>query len=403
MRRTNRWLSLVIGVLSMLCAGVIYAWSILKAPLEGAFGWTSAQLALNYTLTMSFFCIGGVVAGMLTKRTSARATLLLSAILSCVGFLLSSQLNGSIVVLYLAYGVMCGLGIGMAYNVVIATTGAWFPDKKGLCSGALMMGFGASSLLLGNVAGAMIDTAAIGWRTTYLTLGVLMGVALVLTALLLRSPTPEEAGALPAPKQSSGGKEDFVSRDYTTAEMVRRSTFWRFFLYTIAVAAIGNTVISFARDLALSVGAAQALATTLVGVLSVCNGLGRILCGVIFDGLGRRKTMILASLLSLLAPAVTLVSVLTHSVPLCVAGLCLTGISYGFAPTISSAFVSTFYGTKHFAMNFSIANTMLIPASFAATLGSSLVSSTNGYIAPFLMLLAFALIGFGLNLSIRRP
>ncbi|HCF50265.1 MAG TPA: MFS transporter, partial [Syntrophomonas sp.] len=66
-------------------------------------------------------------------------------------------------------------------------------------------------------------------------------------------------------------------------EMTRRSTFWRFFLYCILSAAIGNTVISAAKDISLSVGAAAALATTLVGVLSICNGLGRILSGALFD------------------------------------------------------------------------------------------------------------------------
>lgn len=403
MKRSNRWLYLVVGTLCMLFAGIIYAWSILKAPLEGAFGWTNSQLALNYTLTMSFFCIGGVVGGALTKRTSPRVTLLLSAVLSCAGFVLSSRLNGAIGMLYLAYGVMCGLGIGMAYNVVIATTGAWFPDRKGMCSGALMMGFGASTLLLGNLAGAMIESASIGWRTTYLALGILIGVVLLITAILIRQPTPEESKALPAPKQAAGGKEDFESRDYTLGEMLRRPTFWRFFLFTIAIAAIGNSVISFARDLAISVGTAQTLATTLVGVLSVCNGLGRIVGGIIFDGMGRKRTMTIASVLALAAPGVLLVSILTRSVPLCVAGLCLTGLAYGFAPTISSAFVSTFYGTKYFAMNFSVANMMLIPASFIATLSNSLVASTGGYVAPSVLLLALAVIGLALNFSIRRP
>lgn len=403
--RIVRWPYLAVGVGSMLFAGIIYAWSILKAPLGDAFGWTAAELAMNFTLTMCFFCIGGVVSGALTRRTSPKVTLLLAAALSCGGFLLASRLNGEIVMLYLTYGVMCGLGIGMAYNAVVAATSAWFPDKKGVCSGALMMGFGASTLILGNVTGAMMESPAIGWRTTYLILGALMGVVLLVTALVVRLPSPETAQALPGPKAKADGKsgDDFETRDYTTLEMVKRPTFWRFFLFTIAMAAVGNTVISFAKDLAVSVGATAALATTLVGVLSVCNGLGRILCGAIFDALGRKKTMLFANALTILAPVVTLVSILLSSVPLCVAGLCLTGVSYGCAPTISSAFVGTFYGSKHFAMNFSIANTMLIPASFTATLATSLTTATGSYVVPFVMLIAFAVVGMGLNLSIKRP
>jgi OFA family oxalate/formate antiporter-like MFS transporter len=289
----------------------------------------------------------------------------------------------------------------MAYNVLIASTGAWFPDKKGFCTGALMMGFGSSALVLGNIAGAMIGNPSIGWRSTYLVFGILIGAVLLIAAFVMRF--PPQGTELPKSEKKSQGPESFELKDYTTAEMIKRTSFWMFFIFTISMAAIGSTVISFARDLALSVGASVTLATTLVGVLSVCNGLGRIFCGLLFDSWGRRRTMLFANFLSILAPAVTLVAVLIGSLPLIVVSLCLTGIAYGCSPTISSAFVSTFYGMKCFGMNFSIANTMLVPASFIATLASVLLSMTKSYAVPFAMLLGLALIGLVLNLNIRRP
>jgi OFA family oxalate/formate antiporter-like MFS transporter len=387
----------------MLVGGIIYAWSILKAPLGEDFGWTAPQLALNFTLMMCFFCFGGIVSGIITRRFSPKLTLTLAAAISCTGFILASRLSGAIGMLYLSYGVFCGLGIGMAYNAVIATTGAWFPDKKGLCSGILMMGYGASALVLGNVAGAMINAPALGWRKAYLILGIVTGVVLLLTALVMRFPPEGTALPLPKRKAESSSVENFAMRDYTTGEMVKRISFWLFFPFAVTVAAVGNTVISFARDLALSVGASVSLATTLVGVLSVCNGLGRILCGVIFDNTGRRTTMLFVSAIAILAPIVVLIAVLTDSVVVSIIGLCLVGVAYGCGPTISSAFVSTFYGTKFFAMNFSIANIMLVPASFTATLASTLLASTGSYVAPFVMLVGLSLVGLVLNLNIKRP
>ena len=192
-------------------------------------------------------------------------------------------------------------------------------------------------------------------------------------------------------------------RDYTPAEMVRRPTFWRAFLCLVFLAAVGNTVISFARDLSISVGAEAGLATTLVGVLSVCNGLGRIATGAVFDKLGRRKTMLLANVVAIAAAAVTLLSVFTGSVPLCVAGLCVTGFSYGSCPTISSAFVAAFYGSKHFAMNFSIMNFNLMCASLLATVSSILLTNSGGYVAPFVLLLALSGVALVLNFSVKRP
>ena len=398
-----RWLYLVVGVVALLFAGIIYGWSILKAPLAADFGWSADQLALNFTLTMCFFCLGGMAGGVLAKRLGTRIALILAGVLSCLGFFLTARLDGgSVAMLYVSYGLLAGLGIGIAYNVIISTVNAWFPDKKGTCSGALMMGFGASALVVGNTISVLMENPSIGWRAAFTGLGVVLGVILVVTGLIIRLPA---AGLeLPKPEQKAGGaSEDFEARDYTPGEMVRRFTFWRAFLCIVFLAAVGNTVISFARDLSISVGAEAGLATTLVGVLSVCNGLGRIATGAIFDKLGRRKTMLLANVVAIAAAGVTLLSVFTNSVPLCVAGLCVTGFSYGSCPTISSAFVSAFYGQQHFSMNFSIMNFNLMGASLLATVSSMLLTSAGSYVAPFIMLLALSAVALALNLSVKRP
>jgi OFA family oxalate/formate antiporter-like MFS transporter len=185
--------------------------------------------------------------------------------------------------------------------------------------------------------------------------------------------------------------------------MLHRPSFWLFFVFNIAICAVGNTVISFARDLAINVGAAAELATTLVGVLSVCNGLGRIICGALFDSMGRKKTMLLECFLAIVAPGVTLLAVLSHSLLLGIVGLCLCGLCYGFSPTITSAFISNFYGLKNFAMNFGIANIQLVPASFIATLSAVLLSISGSYAAPFTLLVGLGVLGLVLNLCIRRP
>ena len=181
---TKRWFYLVIGVISMLFAGILYAWSILKAPLTTEFGWGASQLALNFTLAMSFFCIGGLLGAQISKRLGHRIALISSGILSALGFILTASLhNSSVIMLYISYGILAGMGIGIAYNVLIATISAWFPDKKGLCSGCLMMGFGASALILGNIANKLFNSN-IGWRTTYIILGIAICIIMTISAIL---------------------------------------------------------------------------------------------------------------------------------------------------------------------------------------------------------------------------
>ena len=345
-----RWRYLVIGVVAMLFAGVLYAWSILKSPLSAEFGWGASDLALNFTLAMSFFCIGGLLGAQISKRIGHRLALMIAGALSAAGFFRTAALDGNaVILLYISYGVLAGTGIGIAYNVVIATVSAWFPDKKGLCSGCLMMGFGASALVLGKAADALFKSA-MGWRTTYMILGAVICVVLLLAALLLKKPDAQTV--LPQPKAvKTAGGEDFARQDYTSGQMLSRPSFWMAFVCISFLAAVGSSVISFAKDLALSVDAPEMLAVSLVGVLSVCNGLGRILTGALFDTIGRRKTMLCANVLTICAAAVTLLAVSIGSLPLCIAGLCLTGISYGACPTITAAFTSSFFGMKYFSTN----------------------------------------------------
>lgn len=399
---SKRWWILVTGVATMLFAGILYAWSILKMPFAEELGYASSALALNFTLTMSFFCLGGFLSGRLVRCIGTRWTIVFAGLMAGLGYVLSSRLGAeNSFLLYFTYALLAGLGIGMAYIVIISTVNAWFPDRRGLSSGALMMGFGASTLLLGKIADRLF-ASEIGWRSTYVIIGVAIAVVILLSSFVIKAPG---AGVvLPQKKKSTTAKNEiFEVRDYTPIEMISRFSFWRAFLALVCLTAVGSSVISFARDLALSVGAEAALATTLVGVLAVCNGLGRILTGAVFDAMGRRFTMIAAGILTVFAAGVTLLAVSVGSVVLCVIGLCLTGLSYGTSPTVSSAFTSSFYGQKHFATNLSISNFNLMVASFIATACSSLQTSTGGYTAPFILLLALAAVALALNISIKKP
>lgn len=395
-----RWAYMAVGVTAMLFAGVLYAWSILKSPLASELGWGSSELAFNFTLAMTFFCIGGLLGAQITKRTGHSCALISAGILSAAGFALTACLNGSsVIILYLTYGLLAGIGIGIAYNVVISTVSAWFPDKKGLCSGCLMMGFGASALILGNAADAMFKSS-LGWRNAYIILGVAIFAVLLMAAVILKKPGNDVAFPSVSSKKST---ERTVTRDFTSKQMLCRPSFWMGFVCISLLAAVGSSVISFAKDLALSVKAPEALAVSLVGVLSVCNGIGRIITGAVFDIIGRRKTMLCANTLTICAAAVTLTAVNVNSLALCIAGVCLTGISYGTCPTITAAFTSSFYGMKYFPNNMAIMTFTVMAGSLVAAASNKVLEATGGYTVTFVMLLVLTFAALILNLFIRKP
>jgi OFA family oxalate/formate antiporter-like MFS transporter len=185
--------------------------------------------------------------------------------------------------------------------------------------------------------------------------------------------------------------------------MLCRPSFWIAFTCISFLAAVGSSVISFAKDLALSVEAPESLAVSLVGVLSICNGVGRILTGAIFDIIGCRKTMICANIVTICAAAVTLLAVSINSLTLCIIGVCLTGMSYGACPTITAAFTSSFFGMKHFSNNMAFMTFTVMIGSFVATASNKVLEMTGGYTATFIMLLALTFVALILNTFIRKP
>ena len=396
MNNTKRYLYLAVGTIALLFAGTVYAWSILKVPLAQNFGWTVPQLTVNFTLTMSFFCLGGILGSLLNKKIGLRKTLIISAVLSGVGFIFTSFLSGSsISMLYVCYGIVCGLGIGIAYNNIISTVNQWFLDKKGFSSGVLLMGYGASSLIIGSIAAKTIAAANFGWRNTYLSIGICLFIVLFICALILRTRVFDSDNKI-------SNTTTLQVKDYTLGEMLKSLSFWKALAVITFLAACGNTVISIAKDISLASGLAETLAVTMVGVLSVCNGLGRIICGLIFDKFGCKKTMIYADVLTIIAGIVILTAVINSSVILCVAGLCIVGLSFGCCPTISAAFIADFFGKKNYNLNYSVFNLNLLIASLIASVESYLLAVSGGYTIPFVVLISLAIVALVVTLSIKK-
>ena len=397
MNNTKRYLYLIVGTIALLFAGTVYAWSILKVPLAQNFGWTIPQLTVNFTLTMSFFCLGGILGSLFNKKIGLRSTLIISAILSGAGFIFTSFLSGSnISMLYVWYGIVCGLGIGIAYNNIISTVNQWFLDKKGFSSGVLLMGYGASSLIIGSIAAKTIANTNFGWRSTYLSIGIALFIVLFACAMILKTRIFDNTN------KTDSSSAALQIKDYSLAEMLKSISFWKALAVITFLAACGNTVISIAKDISLASGLTETLAVTMVGILSVCNGLGRIICGLIFDKFGCKKTMVYADVLTIIAGIVILIAVMNSSVVLCIAGLCIVGLSFGCCPTISAAFIADFFGKKNYNLNYSVFNLNLLIASLIASLESYLLAVSGGYAVPFIVLIALAVVALAITLSIKK-
>lgn len=365
-----RWLYLAVGTLLLIFCGLIYGWSLFKAPFAEIYkDWSLSQLSLTFTISMIFFCLGGFIAGKLSTKIKPNKIIMMSAVLLLIGFFGVSRMNPespstSLPMLYIFYGVFAGTGVGFSYNGVISSLNKWFPDKQGLASGIMMMGFGLGALILGSIATTLI--AAKGVLQTFMILGIMIFIVLMIGSFFIKNP---EVTA-----QEDRGSTSKVP-SMTTGEMLKSPSFWIFFIWVVIANAAGLMIIGNAASIAVFFGA-----PAIVGmVVSVCNGAGRVIIGAIFDKIGRKTTMLINILILIAAGIVLVIGTKTAAVAIVVLGLVCTGLTYGGNPTITSAFVSKQYGPEYFPVNFSIANFSLIPAAIVGPMiASKLITSSGG-------------------------
>ena len=384
------WYRLVVGFIAMMFAGILYAWSIMKAPFE--IYWDATQLGLNYTLTIILLCLGGVFSGLFSKKISSSWRLIASALAMSAGFFIVSGLDGSSVIkLYLAYGVLAGLGIGVTFNTVIATTNEWFPDKQGFSSGVLLTGFGMSSLIVGRAVDMMGRSEAIGWQKTYIILAIASGIVILVSAMLIKP--PPKGTEFPPRKTLKNAMDSREVSDHRTRDMLKRPLFYVVFITTALIIVSGSATFSFATDIITDVGGSTGFAVTAVGVLAIFNSTARFVSGWLYDRIGLMKTKVVYGAFNFLGPLCVVFALLLSSVFLGVAGLGMCAFAYGFTPTTNSVFAARFFGTKYFPVNYAVINMILIPASFTATFVGWIKDMTGEFLSAFIVIAVLATVG----------
>lgn len=395
---SKRWLYLGMGTLTLLFLGLIYAWSIFRTPFGEMFpDWSISQLSMTFTISMIFFCLGGFAGGIMSKRFSIRTRMLISAVLLLVGFFAVSMVKpespgSSLTMLYIFYGVFGGGGVGFAYNGIIGTLNKWFPDKIGLASGIMLMGFGLGGLVLGSIVNSMIGS--MGLLPVFKILGIAICVVCVLAAFIVKAPDSDESAELAAlaasVKASSGGaaKEAAPVKNYSAGEMLRSPKFWFFTLWVILLNSAGLLVINSAANISVAYGGAAILGM----IVSLFNGAGRIIAGNNFDRRGRKFSTLVNNAFMLAAGILLALGGMTNAYIFILCGLVFVGLAYGGCPTITSAFINKAFGPANFPTNFSIANFSLIPAAtIGPMISSALLESAGGnYNTNFYAIIAFS-------------
>lgn len=391
-----RWAELIVGTIILLVLGSLYAWSTYRGTLVDEFGWSISSAQLTFSISMMAFCLGSLISGIIIAKTGPKIPAVASAVLMFAGLFLSSMIS-SLPALYISYGVLYGLGVGLGYNAVMGTVVKWFPDKTGLASGILLMGFGISSLIVGKVgAGFIVD---IGWRDTFLYFGVAFGIIVLVLSFFLKNPKSSDLEGI----QTAGSEKSQPFAEMNFKGMLATKNFWFFFIWVIVLSAAGLCIVGNSATFADTICNDLETAATIAGIISVCNGIGRVIFGTLFDAKGYRMTMASVVILFVVATAILLAASFTGSFAVLILSYVLVGFAYGGVTPTNSAFVAKFYGKANYALNFSIINLNLLIASYLPQVASMLLDRTGSYNSTFYYMLVLAAIALVMVFLIRTP
>ena len=386
----SRTTALIAGTAMLLINGVIYAWSIYSMPFGAGFGWSSAQLGACFTVMLASFCLGGVFGGAVANRRGVRVSIPIGGILGCIGFVLCMFLQAHLIWLLFVSFAISGIGVGFVYNGVISAVVPRFPDKKGLASGVLLMGFGASSLVLGGLASRLIASPGFGWHLTYILTGALLLAAAFIGLPFVLPPRVDRDTHAAAP-----------ARGLTPRQMLRTKRFWLLFGSAVIGTGFGSGLIAHASYIFVEGGASESVAALAVGLVSVMNGLGRIFFGMLNDRCGFRISLLADAVLYIAAGLIAALVLGSSAVVLMVV-MMLIGACYGAVPTISASLAEEFFGPAHYGRNLGIVNLSILVGSFASTAAGAIQTSTGSYAQAFYLFVGLEAVALVLILLLGR-
>ena len=351
-----RAITLLLCTVLQVCFGTVYAWSFFQTLLVRQLGWTFTETAIAFSLTIFSLGCSAAWAGAVLPRFGPRKLAIIGSVMFAGGYLLAGlALHIDFLPLfYLGYGVIGGAGIGLGYVTPVATAAKWYPDRKGLATGIVVMGFGVGAFLLSIVLTPILIVHTEGdLPLVFAGLGLLFAAILLPSSYFLRDPPPgyrvSAAGLLldvQEEEETGSVRQCLRSREF--------AIMWLVFFFNIAA---GIAVISFQSSLLQDVwGMAdpsvepEVLAeygATLIAVSSLCNGAGRLFWGLLSDRIGRVRVfrILLGSQMVVFGILMTESNPWVFSALVCYVLLCFGG---GFATMPS--FVLDVFGTRRMSV-----------------------------------------------------
>ncbi|MEG9327857.1 OFA family MFS transporter [Salinimicrobium catena] len=386
----NRWLIAASAIGIHLCIGSVYAWSVYTKPLTDQLGWELEETQFTFSLAVFILGFSAAFLGHFLEKRGPKISGVLAAVFFGIGILGSgvAVILESVVALYLFYGLFGGIGLGLGYIAPVSTLIKWFPDKPGLATGLAVMGFGFAALISSPVIVYLISR--VGIANTFFITGSFYFVIMLLSSLYLA--LPPEVSAKKDLSEANKSNSQMVEMSAGEAVKTRRFWFlWSMFFINICC---GIAIISAASPMVQEyTGMTAVAAATMVGVMGLFNGAGRIGWASLSDRIGRPAVFVAFFFIQIVA-FLLLPNITNELLFQALIFLILSCYGGGFATM--PAFIKDLFGTRHLGIIFGYVLTAWAAAGMVGPLFAawtrSVTSSYNGTLYFFAGLLAVAVL-----------
>jgi OFA family oxalate/formate antiporter-like MFS transporter len=365
MNTLNRWGIAFAGVLLQIALGAVYAWSVFRIPLAKQFGWTISQITLTFTIAIMVLGFASFFGGLWLKQVGPRVVAMTGGVLYGSGVFLASFSDSRLWWLYLTYGFIGGIGLGLGYIVPVAVLLKWFPDKRGLMTGIAVGGFGAGALVTAPIATRLIQS--VGVMQTFACLGVAYLIVTVASGWFMQDPPVGWKPEGWTPTQKELAHE--AAKDFTLGESLKTWQWWALWLLLFLNTSAGISLISQEAPLFQELAKITAItAAGMVGVVSIGNAAGRVFWAWASDTLGRKRTFGVMFLLQIFLfwflpsfHAIAAITFVSFLILMCYGG------GFGTMP----AFAADYFGPANVG---SIYGLMLTAWGFASAFGPLMIA-----------------------------
>jgi OFA family oxalate/formate antiporter-like MFS transporter len=389
----GRWVLVGVGLVINLCLGSVYSWSVFVNPLTEYFSTqfgqtvTANDVLMPYSLILAVFAVTMALTGKYVETHGPRKITILGCVLTGLGWLSASTVS-SLLMLSLFYGVIGGIGIGIAYGATVAVAARWFPDRRGLAVGITVFGVGFSAFITANLAGYFI--AAYGVMSTFRLFGI--GIIILTVPLALPLAFPPAGWKPTGWKSPLFGEGGPVACECNRQEMMKTPAFYSLWICYFIGCTAGLMAISISNPVGTElVQIGSGLATALVGFFAIFNGGGRLVFGFLTDRINPGYTAMLSFVLIALASlAMWQAQVIEVYIPaFAVLWGCLGGW-LAIAPTATASY----FGTCDYPRCYGV---VFLAYGAGAIAGPQLAgfihTSTGNYLGVFPWVSALAIIG----------